>query len=270
MTFDDEEPCATIKLDPLFSLHMIKLIERRKVFHQVSHNFREALSDRRNLPITFDDELARQRPNLEFVTARHPLALAAREYFEVASEEGFPVATIEVSGPPKESGSGYFFIYLQNVRSASSKVSLETFVVLDDGTLAPETAEGILSAFQDGRAQPSIVERDDEELLKALAKSDLLMASKRHEVEREARRRNEAILAARQAAVMNSFDARINRVEGAATKVIDKRLQRMYASQLDRLRAQRDNKLEELQLGREVDVSSSLLAGGRVLVKSHL
>jgi hypothetical protein len=86
------------------------------------------------------------------------------------------------------------------------------------------------------------------------------------ELEKEARRRNDAALIAREAALKNSFGAKISRTIRLRDSASDERIKRMYGSQAARLETRMDAKLAELQERREVSVSSRLIIGGRVRI----
>jgi superfamily II DNA or RNA helicase len=264
--FDEDEPCATIDIDRTLADHLRRLGERMRISHQFSQSFRAALNERRRLPFTFDADYARQRPMLEFVTARHPLAVAALEHWSSQMDSGYPAAKIAVPGCVAEAGTGYFFIYLLNMRAATQRITLETVVVLDDGEIPPKTAKYLLRAIQDGTAAPCSLSHDEDALALAERKAISAMATKRDTIEEEVRRRNEAHLATRTASVRASFDAKMHRVEELLAETTNDNIRRLRKGQLQNLHASLANKLEDLQRGKEVVVSSSLIAGGRIQI----
>ncbi|HEY7034306.1 MAG TPA: helicase-related protein [Thermomicrobiales bacterium] len=266
LIFDEDEPCATLELDRSLADYLRSFIERKRLASRLTDRFRSALSEHRAMPLTFDSELARQRPTLEFVTVRHPLAEAARAYWCERTPLGTPAASVEISGPPEEAGDGHFYVYLVDVRGVTQSVTLESVVIRDDGLLAERSAAGLLRAIQESAPVPAAIERRDEEFVAAEAVAAGRIAAHRDAIEAEVRRRNQALLAARTASLRASFDAKIRRTETLLDEVVDERIRRMRRSQLQNLRARRDAKLAELSTAKDVSVSSALIAGGRVRI----
>jgi SNF2 family DNA or RNA helicase len=112
---DHEEPCWTLKFDRDLSNDLGQFIREHRYENRVGDQFMRALQDFGRVAITTDSELARQRPNLEFITVRHPLAEAARAYWHDKGLTGIPATRIAVNGVGEERGSGYFFVYILTV-----------------------------------------------------------------------------------------------------------------------------------------------------------
>lgn len=266
LVFDHEEPCATLEMDPALADYLRKFIEQKRLTSRLTDRFRQALGEHQRLPLTFDSELARQRPRLEFITIRHPIAEAAAAYWSGVALPGIPAASVELTGPPEEAGDGHFYIYLLSVRGATTSVTLEPVVVLDDGRLAEQSAQSLLSALQQASPVPQHVERNDEAFATGQEIAARVIARQRDAVEAETRRRNAALVAARSTSVRTSFQAKIQRTQELLDEASDQRIQRMRSAQLKNLRARMEVKLAELERGREVVVSSALIAGGRVRI----
>jgi len=262
--FDDEEPCATIEIDRALADHLWRTIDPRRT--HISDRLREAMAKCGRLAVTFDDDLASQRPALEFLTIRHPLTQAAIRYWQEQIPEGFPCASIAISGPAEEAGDGSFFIYLLSVRSVNSSVTLEPVIVLDDGRLAPQSAEILLSMLQQSTGVPRDRMLNDEKFAAALERAADEMARHRKEVEARVRQKNEVLVASRKASVKSSFEAKIRRAEHVLETAHDPRIIRMKQSEIQHLHAKMKAKLGEIERGQEVAVSSTLLAGGRIRI----
>lgn len=266
LVFDDLENCATLQLDRAFAEHLRRFIERKRLSYGLSDRFKAALSEQRRLALTFDSALAYERPLLEFVTARHPLAQAAREYWQDTIEPGIPAAEIQISGPPDERGDGYFFIYLMTVTGMAESVTLEPVVVLEDGREAPVSAQGLLNSLQGGSANPTGIDRSVDGFLRAEEIAAASMASKRDQVEQEVLMKNEALHAARSASINASFDAKIRRTTELLGLASDPSIQRMRASQIQNLKDRRAVKLAELSRARNISVGTSLIAAGLIRI----
>lgn len=264
MVFDEQEPCATLDVDAALGHHMRRFIEQKRINHRTSAQFRSAITDRRRLSFTFDNDFARQRPNLEFITIRHPLVEAALEYWAGRPAEGIPAGEIQISGPAQEQGLGYFFIYLVKTYAATQSTTLETVIALDSGGFAIQSGAQLLRQIQEGAPIPKELARSDDAFAAAERAAFGVMAGRRTTMEADARGRNRALLLARATSLTTSFDAKLKRTEELLGGAEEERIRRMRTAQLHNLRAKRDAKLAELHHARDATVSSLLVAGGRV------
>ncbi len=262
--FDHEEPCATIEIDAALASHLWQVIDPGRP--GLSERFQQALANQSRIAITFDDQLARERPALEFITIRHPLAQAAIQYWQEHLPEGFPCSTVAISGPPEEAGDGHFFIFLVTVRSVTPSVTLEPIIILDDGRIAKESGDSLLRSLQESAAVPHDLNPNEVSFQAALDRAAGEIAQHRNQVEASVRERNAVLLEARKASVRGSFEAKIDRAERQLAVTDDERIRRMKQSQIRHLRAQLEAKLEALAHGQDVAVSSTLLAGGRIRI----
>lgn len=266
VTLDDDEPCATIDFDGALRDAVVRCVERNRLHAVVSQQLQVVLAGGQRLAFTFDADLARKRPNLDFVTVRHPLAVMAREHWQRQADAGIPAGAIAMQGSKDERGPGSYFVFLIETRAARPEVTLLPVVVRDDGRFAPGASARLLRSLQ----QPAFLEADMPSRVVAqcaLPRAEARAAEHRDERTREARRRNMALLAARTDALKQSFEARIARTTAQRDAATDDRIRRMKDGEIRRLRARWGTKLEELSRVGEVSVSSRLLIGGRVVVR---
>ncbi len=264
LEFDHEEPCATIEIDAALANHLWKFLDPKRT--SITERFQNALTSHGRLAVTFDDQLARERPALEFITIRHPLAQAAVQYWMEQTPEGFPCSNVEIKGPAEEAGDGHFFIYLVNVRGASPLVTLEPMIILENGRIAQGSADSLVRSLQDSAPVPRDIVRNDAAFAAARARADDNIAYHRKNVETRMRERNAVLLEARKAAVRGSYMAKIASAEKQLAVADDARIRRMREAQIRHLQARMEAKLEELARGQDVAVSSTLLAGGRIRI----
>jgi hypothetical protein len=214
-----------------------------------SSRFWEAMDGASRVALTFHSEYARQRPNLEFITTRHPLAYAAIEYWKAKSLTGVPAVRIEL-----------------DVKGVNKSKTLHAVVVLDDGRSAPRTADSLFKQVQQIKSLCRDLTSDDDSFAQTREQAANDMARKREEVEEETVRRNTALIAARTASIRASFEAKIRRAELTLSQVSDPRLERMYGGQIKNLQARMKAKLEELREGANVEAGYQLIAGGRIRI----
>ncbi|MGI8476369.1 MAG: helicase-related protein, partial [Thermomicrobiales bacterium] len=266
LEFDYEEPCATMELDAALSAHLRRFIETHHLSNRVTDGLQRAMGERRRIPITFDATLARQRPNLEFTTMRHPLAEASIHHWREHAQTGIPSASISVTSSAVDAGEGYFFVYLLSARGISPSVTLEAVVVRDDGEIVEEAGRTLLSHIQSGAAKPLRSERSDASFLDSERRASQWMGRRRDALESDIRRRGAVLLIARETSLQASFEAKIRRTEQLQLEAADDRIRRMRGGQVLRLRERLEHKLAELRGSKDVAVSSKLIAGGRILL----
>lgn len=231
-----------------------------------TERFKKAVADAAAIPVTFDADLARRRPLLEFITSRHVLAVAARDYWEDQSRCIVPATRVELPGPWSEVGEGHVFVHALVEEGLARQARLQAVVVLDDGRLAPQAAEGILRwiATSDQPSTPIPMEVAALDDAKRLA--DAHVAQQRDQVQHEREERNASVIAARKVAIETSFAVKERSIRQAVQATSDPNAQRMNQGRLHTLRARRAEKLAELEQAVRVTVSSQLVAIGRVRI----
>jgi ATP-dependent helicase HepA len=263
---DRELPCALFQPDAECASYIRQHLAATRRETTLTPRFNKALNDLTTVPLTFDSDYARQHPNSEFITARHPLASAAAAYWRERHLAGIPATGVAIRGPATDVGEGYFFLYLLDVRGTSQEQRLHPVIVLDNGRLAPGSAETLLSQL--ATAPPPVHEasRSVDGFPEAERVAAAWIASHRDAVQQEEARRHEALVAARSASVRASFDAKVARVSALLEETGDNRIRRMREAQLTNLRARLDAKLAQLEATRGVHVSYQLVAGGWVRI----
>lgn len=262
---DGDEACWSLRLTPDLTALLEQLLLRENREQTLYLRFTEAMRGNGVVVLTFESDLARKRPLLEFVTMRHPLARVAVEYWQHKAAGGVPATSVVIHGPPTEVGDGYFFIYQLTLNGAQPQYTLQPMIALDDGRLALETAETLLSALQ--HAQEADVSGATAELFSAAQqRTDREMAQQRDARKQEAVRRNQALVAAQKASIRTSFEAKIDRAREQSHLAQDARIERMKLSQIRNLQANMESKLAALEQKMKVSVSYTLIAGGRVRI----
>lgn len=265
---DSDEPCWTLQIDEDLGRHLASFVTRARMENRLSEELRTAMYGRgqQRIRLTFAAELANRRPSLEFVTVRHPLAELARAYWADQRRRGVPATALAVHGPEDEAGIGHFFVYVLSVSGAERRTTLEPIVLLDDGRVVAQAADALLRALQDDGVRSSVEPTDPGPFARAEKAATNLIAMRRDQVEVEMKRRNEALLARRGTSIKTSFEAKIHRTERLLQAAANENIRRMRRGEADRLRARMSAKLDELANARNVVVSFSLIAGGRVEV----
>lgn len=234
------------------------------------HQFLRKLGPGKEIPLTFSHELAYQRKLLEFVTPRHPLALAAQEYWKNKNEEKKRLAYVSVETDCTLPGKYFFFIFLLDSQGIDNDSRLISVVIAEKiGDVHIELSKQFLRLLQTSSASAKSVpgKHDFGTLNNAEDAAMIYMTNMRDEIMQELKLSNEALVNARLAAVEQSYNAKVNRIEGIKRKVKDPSILRMYSAQLKNLAAKRKARVNEIEKGRSVIVNFSLKLYGFVEVQ---
>ena len=270
LQYDDEEPCLTIEFESNLRVELGRFIERNKLRSVISDNLAAVLAGNRNrLAVTFDADLARERPALEFVTARHPLVGLALDHWRAKQMPGLPASEVEVDGPAEEAGDGTFFIYLIQIGGIRQRVVIEPVIIMDDRHAVRDTESRLLAAIQEGARFPAEISRNDDDFEQAEEEAAEIIALRKAALLHDVSRQNDALIVARLASTRASFEAKIDRTHTALSHTMDERIQRMRRAQIENLRAKLQEKIAEINSAKEITISSQVIAGGRIRIVPH-
>jgi superfamily II DNA or RNA helicase len=217
------------------------------------------------IPLTFDQERARERPNLEFITLRHPLARAVLERTRKAKTTGTVLTRIVAHAPIAEPRDAYFFLYVLSIEAVTPLRSLMA-VVLDpaSGDRLEQFETSLLNGLVTTAAECAQVGVDSARWLNLEQLARAVVAQRRDEEEAAERRRNEARLAARRASIEQFYLSKIDLAERRADEAANERIQRMKRAEAANLRERLQRELAELERRRVVVASYRLFGGGAV------
>lgn len=231
--------------------------------YKVSERFREG-HQRKSVSLTFDNELARQRPLLEFVTIRHILAGAAIACWRSQLPVTIPATSITIVGPPAEHGKGYFFIYQVMVSGAQQSSSLHPIILLENHAPAPEITKTFFTQLTHTATIFSNVKRSDDAFVNHEQQASQQMASHRDRIHSEVMQRNVARVLVQKTSIQASFEAKIHRAQQQGVTTVDERIRRMKQSEVKNLQLKMQSKLAELETASTVDAFHRLVAGGYI------
>lgn len=272
---DHDEPCATVRFAPDLSQRFDRYLEKYRLQLDPSSPVMQAHAKHGRLALTFDSELARQRPSLEFVNVYHPLARMALEYWQESqaggSEGSVTPAYLEVFGSMQEAGNAWFFVFSVSVHAVNHREVLEVIVLHEsDGRILEQTQRQLLRLVQDqaltSRTGDPFPAEDFERWRK---QAEAYMASRRDEIKAEESMKNLAAINMRRASLEASIDAKLRRIERISSNTDDPRIQRMYSGQVRNLIARKEQASRNLERYRDVAITTRLITGGRLLIWPH-
>jgi hypothetical protein len=181
-----------------------------------------------------------------------------------------PAARLMIDGQNDEAGDGYFFIYALDEHGMTSKRTLYPVIVLEDGSLAVQSATTLLSQIHRYTKAWDAPEDDPQQMEHCERIANRWMAEQRDLISVQSNKRHTALVAIRESSIAESFGAKIRRAQQALESVGDQRIRRLHEGQIRNLKAQRTQKLESLHKSKNVTVSHTLIATGRVRLISTI
>jgi hypothetical protein len=217
------------------------------------------------IPITFDQDRARERPNVEFVTLRHPLAQAIVKQARRRFPDQPVLTKIVAHAPLPAPVDAYFFLYLLTVESVLSIQSVVA-VLFDAASGHPcdDLTSYLLSGMQAPRCKLSAPDLDPATWRGLEAQAKAIVARQRDELAAEERSRNEARLAARRASIERFYESKIRAAEDRAQTSQNAKIVRMKVSEAANLRERLRQEIADLERRRTVVANYRLFGGGVV------
>ena len=237
-----------------------------------SQQFLKKLSPGKEIPLTFSHELAFHRKLLEFITPRHPLALAAQEHLKKKNEGKKMRAHLRLNTNIAPAGIYYFFIYALDLQGIDADSRLASVVLpANAGEVHEELSKQFLRLLQTHALPTQAFGFKLNETLFSNAddKTFEYMAKVRDEQHEELLASNEALVNARVSAVQQTYNAKAKRIKSTLEKVSNPNIRRMYESQLRNLAAKKRAREKEIEQGRKVNASISLVLSGWVEVTNN-
>jgi hypothetical protein len=194
--------------------------------------------------------VASEDPDVEFLSAHHPLLQAVRLYYKDNRDSLHPVAKVTLTGA-------------RHIRTMeSSFINLDTGEILDS-----ETSEIFLSKMvTEGQTYPDDPDLDEDTIVEMARRADEVFVGRVGEKERELRRINDALISNRLASLEASFKAKetkkLELLERARLHGRDPRYIRMLEGGLNNIRNEYERKRTEIDAGRTVRKEYSTIAAG--------
>jgi ERCC4-related helicase len=234
-----------------------------------AQDFARSLIPGKVLPITFSDQLAFERKLLHFITLRHPLAQAAVEFWKGRAESANTLARLGLQTKGIRPGDYFVFLFMLEAEGAEKSTRLvPVAVVPGENDVYNDLSNGFLrlvqtSHFDATGPYPNV---DYEEVESAQGAAKQYMAHRRDVIEADIQRSNDALVNARLAALVQSYEAKRQRVEEALQSASDTRIRNMRMGQLRNLEARHNLRKAQIEAGRQVSVSFRLVMKAFVTV----
>lgn len=125
---DPEDPTCFLMVCEDLRKHLSDFVLQSRPNDQLAKLFLQRITETRNIPVTFSAEIAYTRKIVEFINFRHPLTLAALDYWKKNTEEE-PIFKITVQDDGSPLGIFYFFVFLLHYEGLHRKSHLMSVVM---------------------------------------------------------------------------------------------------------------------------------------------
>ncbi len=215
--------------------------------------------------ITFRGDLAHMHPSVHLLNSQHPLTeFAAASFLDIRSDS---ICVLHWDNPDWKGGAYPFFLYSVDIQAIDARLELAAVVMDQDCHTHNDLAEGLLGNITTmidwTGPEPFDIVRNWNKYLEI---ADRHSADNRGRIRRDAQSRNDALLDIRRTAIVNTYNAKLNRIQEQLADASNPRIVRMREGELRNRTADRDHKLQELETRREVSVGSNLLLQGIIMV----
>lgn len=242
--------------------HMRHFVLRSGKYPAGNSQFLQNLKPGKVLPIAFIDTIAYQRKLVEFINLRHPICYAAIDYWKSVSDGSAPILLARLRYPAYSGATHLCYVFSLNARSLTEDQSLHS-IVLREGDLLENEAFGktFFKVLQDAEEieQANLQDIDEAVYRRGKEKAISMMSQISEKRETEIRKRNDARVNVRRAAIETTYRIKMRRVQDALEKVTDERIRRMRRAQLQNLAADQEADLLDLEERRGVSVDFNLV-----------
>jgi superfamily II DNA or RNA helicase len=220
------------------------------------------------VPLTFDPQMASARNTTELLHPRHPLTRAAVDYWSTRFDEADvdEVGDLVIAEDPKLAGEYDFYVYKLTISGARPALTLEAAALRPDGTEAPHVARSLLRILVSESAETGATTLDEDMFRAQRARAEQIAQRIRRRREREAIRRNEALIALRREAIIRAEDAKIANARRRLETETNERIIRMKTREIENVEASKRARLRDLEGRRQVLAEIQEIAAGHLVL----
>lgn len=219
------------------------------------------------IPLTFSDSMAYERKLLEFITVRHPFALAATSFWRQQDRGDYPVLIARVHHPEVAPGRHFVFIFSLQIESLRRQEQIISVVVTPPAfTIDPDLSSVFLRIIQEGlsRGTASPDSLAASEFAKARQAAIGYMTTRRDKTEEDQLRLNSSLVDMRLSSLEQTLSVKRRRVEKSLQQASEPRIQRMRTAQLENMQIKSQSDRQALESRRPVTVTFALSLAGLI------
>lgn len=234
----------------------------------ISSGSRQGRTGMQGMPVTFNSQLALERPLLEFINVWNPLVRLAFNSLSQATLSDPETRILRLRIEDKvvgKRGVYYFFLFYLASRAIVDSDELVATVIGPDGNVDEELSASFLKIIHEHLFEDSAssdAEFDLELSRQFKTKALEFMSELRRQREAAAQKRNDSLIAIRRAALEKTFEVKKQRAQSRLEKATDSRIIRMYQAEIRNLEDKLRNAVAEVEAKKRVSVSYEPIACG--------
>jgi superfamily II DNA or RNA helicase len=259
---------AILMPDPRIASAVQETVLKERDTRPGTTEFMSRLHKTTKIPVTFDGETAMTSRRLELLNLRHPLVRTAVNHLERQAKVRLPIADLVVDQDQVGglNGSYAFALFLVSIDGAQSQTRLVPIVVDAAGQRTPAIEDRLLWLIQEASWDAPASHWTGDERDSIIAEMTRIAAAVADQLEAEARDRNDAVLAVRQATIERTIRRKIAKRHAQVAEASDERIRRMWLGEVRNLERELGDRLAELEARRTVGVSFAAVGAGRIAV----
>jgi superfamily II DNA or RNA helicase len=223
-------------------------------------------SEEPSISLTFDQDTAVRERSLPFVTAVHPLARAAVEYWQTSSD-ALLVSSVLLPKDDVEPGRYIFVCDLWQYVCANRETRLVGAAWnIDKKVIVPDMSKRLISHIGGLLPNANVTGASRTDIESALHGLDADLDSRRRlELERMIAV-NELVRARRSASISAFFSRRLERLQSEIAQMKEPKIKRMKESEQSRIERELSTKLRQLDETAQCDITTKRIAAGVIEV----
>lgn len=226
---------------------------------QTSVSFLRALEHSGHVDVTFDQAVALDNRELEFVTPVHPLVREAVRYW--TADNDLPIGQMVLESADIPPGMYLVSCEIWETIAARSDVRLECLAAaLPGGAFAPKLSQAFVRLLTTARDLKTTLDISEITIRTAMKHLDRYSDERRRESLRNIESSNEVVLNRRLASLNSFYESRRNRVANELRDANEPRIARMKTSELARVNADYERRRAALERGRRVELLADRVA----------
>jgi hypothetical protein len=224
----------------------------------------------RGVSLTFDSQLALERPRIIYSNVWHPLVRLAFDTLErgTLSEPETRVLRFNLKAKiPELTGIRYFYMFYMSASAMVDSNELVTITLKTDGNIDEYLSTSFLkfvNEFLTEDSPESKIEYDWVIGQELKEKAHEVMAEMKRKKEVAEMQKNDSLIAIRRSALEKTYEVKTRRVKARLEKATDERIIRMHEGELKNLESKHINAISELENKRKISVSYEPVACGLI------
>jgi len=232
---NQDDPTFVLECGDDFFTHMQTFLLNSRPQDPSAMTFLARCRTGQRLPLTFRAQTAYERKPLEFITLRHPLVQTAAAHWQTADNVDLPLCEIRLKTSRVAQGKYYFMVFAYATTGIKNETIVSPIAIsVDTSQPSTELSQSLLHLVQQpGVLKASAGDDFDMEVFERMRQiAEGSAAERLSRIKADALRVNDALVAARRAAIDQTYTLKKQKLERFYTEANNPNIKRMRAAQL--------------------------------------